>query len=263
MQQDAATFQVLQEADTQTCAFRSAFNQSWNIGNNEALFVVHSYHTQTWHQSGKRIIRHFRFSRRYRTNKGRFTRVWHPQHTDVSQQHQLQQQLTLITRRTVGFLPWCTVNGRFETGIAQTVPAALSNQQTLTVFSHIAHGFTSTLVDYTRTYRHFNCDVFTALTGTVAACAILTALCTERFFKTIIDKRVQVLVGFHPYVTTITAVAAIRAAFRNILFAAEAHATITAITCNDQNRCFINKLHFILRKSFACAGLRYHRCMLT
>jgi len=28
----------------------------------------------------------------------------------------------------------------------------------------------------------------------------------------------QVLVGFHPYVTTITAVAAIRAAFRNILF---------------------------------------------
>src|SRR5699024_5776793 len=147
--------------------------------------------------------------RRYRTNKGRFTRVWHPQHTDVSQQHQLQQQLALIARRAVGFLPRCTVNGRFETGIAQTVPAALSNQQTLTVFGHIAHGFTSTLVDYTRTYRHFNRHVFTALTGTVAACAILTALCTERFFKTIIDKRVQVLVGFHPYVTTITAVAAI------------------------------------------------------
>ena len=55
-----------------------------------------------------------------------------------------------------------------ETGIAQTVPAALSNQQTLTVFSHIAHGFTSTLVDYTRTYRHFNRHVFTALTGTIA-----------------------------------------------------------------------------------------------
>ena len=30
--------------------------------------------------------------------------------TDVSQQHQLQQQLTLIARRTVSFLPWCTVN---------------------------------------------------------------------------------------------------------------------------------------------------------
>ena len=93
------------------------------------------------------------------------------------------------------------------------MPAALSNQQTLTVFSHIAHGFTSTLVDYTRTYRHFNRHVFTALTGTIAACAVLTALCTERFFKTIIDKRVQVFVGFHPYVTTITTVAAIRAAF--------------------------------------------------
>ena len=263
MQQDAATFQVFQEANAQTCAFRSAFNQSWNIGNNEALFVIHTNHTQARYQSGKRIIRHFRFSRRDRADKGRFTRIRHSQHTDVSQQHQLQQQLALIARRTVGFLPWRTVNGRFEAGIAQTVPAALGNQQTLTVFGHIAHGFTGTLIDNTRTYRHFNRDVFTALTGTIAACAVLTAFCTERFFKTIIDQRVQVLVGFHPDVTTITAVAAIRAAFRNILFAAEAHATITAITCNDQNRCFINKLHFILRKSFACAGLRYHRCMLT
>ena len=48
-----------------------------------------------------------------------------------------------------------------------------------------------------------------------------------------------------------TAIAAVRAAFRNILFAAEAYATIAAVTCYDQDRCFINKLHFTLRNSFA------------
>ena len=134
------------------------------------------------------------------------------------------------------------------------MPAALSHHQTLTVFGHIAHGFTGALIDNTRTNRHPNGDVFATLTGTVAARAVLTTLGAEGFFKTVVNQGVQVLVGFHPYVAAVTAVTAVRAAFRNIFFTAETHATITAITCYDQDRCFINKLHFTLRKSFACAG---------
>ena len=45
--------------------------------------------------------------------------------------------------------------------------------------------------------------------------------------------------------------AAIRATSRNIFFTAEAHATVAAITSHNQDRCFINKLHFTLRNSFA------------
>ncbi|MNJ02634.1 hypothetical protein D3C73_1626560 [compost metagenome] len=69
MQQDAATLQVLQEADPQTRAFRSAFNQTWDVSNHKALFVVHTHNAQTRHQRGERIIRHFRFRCRDRTDK--------------------------------------------------------------------------------------------------------------------------------------------------------------------------------------------------
>ncbi|CGV83387.1 Uncharacterised protein [Salmonella enterica subsp. enterica serovar Typhi] len=131
------------------------------------------------------------------------------------------------------------------------MPAALRDQQTLTVFGHVAHRFTGSLVDNARTDRHFDGHVFTAFTGTVAARAILTTFSAERFFKAVIDQRIQVFIGFHPDVAAVAAITAVRAAFRDIFFAAEAHTAITAIACNDQNRCFINKLHFILRKSFA------------
>jgi len=119
------------------------------------------------------------------------------------------------------------------------------------VFGHITHGFTCTLVDNARPDRHFHADIFAALTGTVTALAVLATLCAESFFETVVDQGVKVFVGFKPYVTAVTAVAAIRAATRNVFFTAEAYATITAITCHDQDRCFINKLHFTLRKSFA------------
>ncbi len=251
MQQHAATFQVFQEANTEARAFSRAFNQPRNVGHDEALFVIHTYHAQAWYQRGERIIGNFRLRRGYRTDKRRFTGIWHTQHTDIRQQHQFQQQIALITRCPHRFLTRSTVDRGFETGVTQAVPAAFSDHQTLTMFRHVAHGFAGALIDNSRTDRHFNRNVFTAFTGAIAARAILTTFRTERFFKTVIDQRVQVFVGFHPYVAAITAITAVRAAFWNIFFTAEAHATITAITCNDQNRCFINKLHFTLRKSFA------------
>ena len=179
MQQHTATFQVLQEADTKTCAFSRAFNQTWNIGNHEALLVVHTHNAEARYQRGERIIRHFRFRRRYRADKRRFTGVWHAQHTHVRQQHQLQHQVTLITRRTHRFLTRSTVNRGFETGVAQTVPAAFSDHQTLTVFGHVAHRFARTLVDNACPYRHFDGNVFTTLAGAITACAILTTFRTE------------------------------------------------------------------------------------
>ncbi len=115
---------------------------------------------------------------------------------------------------THGFLTRRTVNGRFETGVAQTVPAAFRHHQTLTVFGHIAHGLAGALIDNPGADRHFYRHVFTALTGTVAALTILPTFGAERFFKTVVDQGVQVLVRFQPDIAAIAAIAAIRTAFR-------------------------------------------------
>ena len=131
------------------------------------------------------------------------------------------------------------------------MPAAFRHHQALTVFGRVAHGFTRPLVNHTRTDRNFNGDVFTAFPGTVTALAVLATFSAEGFFETVVDQRVEVLIRLQPHVTTIPTVAAIRTATRDILFTAEAHATVAAITSHDQDRRFIIKLHFTLRNSFA------------
>ncbi|MNU02204.1 hypothetical protein D3C72_2458380 [compost metagenome] len=66
---------MLQEANTQTSAVSGTFDQPWDIGNHEALLVVHTYHTQAWYQSGKRIVSHFRLGSRHCADKGRLAGV--------------------------------------------------------------------------------------------------------------------------------------------------------------------------------------------
>ena len=244
VQQHAATLKMLQETNAKARAFRRAFDKTRNIGHHEAFLIIHAHHTKARHQRGKRIIRDFRLRCGDRTNERGFTSVWHTQHTDIRQQHQLQLQIAFLARRAHGFLARRTVNGGFETGVAKTVPAALRDHQTLAVFGHVAHRFARTLIDNARPDRHFDGHVFTAFTGAVAALAVLTAFGAERFLKAVIDKGVKVFVGLKPDVAAIAAIAAVRAAFRDIFFTTEAYAAVTAITRHDQDRSFINKLHF-------------------
>ena len=131
------------------------------------------------------------------------------------------------------------------------MPAAFGDHQALTVLGHITHRLAGALIDDASPYRYLHRYVFTAFTGTVTALTVLPALSAERLLKTVVDQGVEVFVRLKPDVAAVTAVTAVRAASRDIFFAAEANATIAAIACYDQDRCFINKLHFTLRKSFA------------
>jgi len=112
------------------------------------------------------------------------------------------------------------------------------------MFGHIAHGFAGALIDNTRADRHFDGDVFTTFTGAVTALAVLTTFSAERLLETVINKGVQVFIRFEPDVTAITAITAVRTTFGDIFFTTEANATVAAITRDDQNRSFINKLNF-------------------
>ncbi|MNC48935.1 hypothetical protein D3C75_980810 [compost metagenome] len=102
---------MLQEANTQASAIRGTFDQPRNIGNHEALLVIHTYHTQAWHQSGKRIVGNFWLCGRHGTDKGRLAGVRQAQHTHIRQQQKLQQDVTSFTGGAQRFLARSTVNG--------------------------------------------------------------------------------------------------------------------------------------------------------
>ncbi len=140
------------------------------------------------------------------------------------------------------------------------MPAALSNQQTLTVFGHIAHVSpvpwsitrvpTGTLI--VTSYRAYRYSL-----GLHRSDRALHG----KFFKTIIDKRVQVLVGFHPYAPPSPPSPPSGPPF-GIYFSRGSSRNHYRHHLQRPESMPHHKLHFILRKSFACAGLRYHRLCL-
>ena len=234
---------MFQEANAQTCAFSSPFNQTRDVRYHKAFFAVHAHHAKAWHQGGKRIVGNFWLCGGNGADKGGFTGVRQAQHADVRQQHQLQLQIAFFARRPHRLLTRRTVNGRFKTGVAQAVPAALRHHQLLLMPRQVTQRFAGALIDHARADRHFNHDIFAAFAGTVAALTVLSTLGAERFLETIVDQRVEVFVSQQVDITAVAAVTAVRAAFRDIFFTTEADATITAITCDNQNCRFINKLH--------------------
>ncbi len=135
------------------------------------------------------------------------------------------------------------------------MPAALSNQQTLTVFGHIpmvspvpwsiTRVPTGTLI--VRLYRAYLYS---------RGLHRFDRALPERFFKTIIDKRVQVLVGFH-HTSPPSPPSPPSGPPFGIYFRGGSSRNHYRHHLQRPESMLINKLHFILRKSFACAGLRY------
>ncbi len=193
-------------------------DQPRNVGDHKALLVVHTHHAQARHQRGKRIVGHLRLGGGHRADEGRFAGVRQAQHAHIGQQQQFQQQVARFTGGTQRLLTRRTVDRRFETGVAQAMPAALGDHQLLLVAGHVAEDLAGALILHARADRHLDDDVFPAFTGTVAALAILAALGAERLLKTVVDQGVEVLVRQQVDVAAVAAVTAVRPTVRDIFF---------------------------------------------
>ncbi|CAI8950863.1 hypothetical protein EMIT0P291_50074 [Pseudomonas sp. IT-P291] len=243
VQQQTRTRQVLEEANAQTSTFGSALDQTRNIGNDEALPAIDADHTQVRHQRGERVVGNFRLGGRYRTDKGTFTGIRQTQQTDVSQYFHFQLQVALLTRLARSGLARRTVGTGFETGVAQTVPAALHYHQFLTGLGQVADDLLSRGVDHRGADRNAQDQVFTLLAGAVRAAAVGATLGIEVPGVTVVHQGIEVFVGHHVDGTAVTAITAVRATVLDKFFPTETHGAIAAVTSLYTNRYFINKLH--------------------
>ena len=53
---------MLQKLVAQACTFGGTFDQTWHIGDHEALRMPNAHHTQVRVQGGKRVVCNFRAS---------------------------------------------------------------------------------------------------------------------------------------------------------------------------------------------------------
>ena len=243
MQQHTGTRQVLEEADTQAGTVGSAFDQAGNVGDDEALPAIDADHAQVRHQGGERVVGNLRLGRGNGADEGALAGIRQAQQANVGQDFHLQLQVTLVARLARRGLAWRTVGTGLETGIAQAVPAALGDHQLLAWRDQVADHFLSGRVDHRGADRHAQDQVVAFLAGAVGAAAVGAALGLEMTGVTVVDQGVEVFVGHHEHRATVTAVTTVGATVLDEFFAAEAHATVTAITGFDPDRYFVNKLH--------------------
>ena len=127
--------------------------------------------------------------------------------------------------------------------VAETAKAAPGDQQSLAVFGQVADDLVGIEVVHHGADRHDDRLVLAGLAVHLAAHAVLAALRLEAGFVAKIDEGVEVLVGLHPDVAAIAAVAAIGAAERDELLATERNAAVAAIASGDGDFNFVDEFH--------------------
>jgi hypothetical protein len=101
--------------------------------------------------------------------------------------------------------------------------------------------------------RHAQLDVVAALAVAVGAAAVLAAFGEEGALEAEVDQGVEVAVGDGVNVAALAAVAAVRAAHRDVFFAAEGGGAVTAVAGDDFNTGFVEKFHGCFRLG-RCSG---------
>ena len=243
MQEDAVAREVFEETDTEAGAIGGALNQARDIGHDETAMSIDLDHPQIRHQRSEGIIGDLRPRRRHRPDQGRLARIWQPQQADIRQHFQFKLQRALFAFRSRAGLSRRPVGAGFVARVTEAVPTALGHNKPVTMGRQVAEHLGAVLINDRGAHGYPKNEVLAALAGTVAAAAGLAILGAITAHKTVVDHGVEVFVGFQDDTTAITAIAAIRAAPRNILLPAEAQAAVATVARKHLDACFIYKFH--------------------
>src|SRR5690606_15828192 len=140
-----------------------------------------------------------------------------------------------LARRAVG--------ARLEAGVAQTVPAALGDQQALSRLDQVANHLLGVGVDHRGTHRHRQDQILALGAGALAGAALLAVGGDEAAGVAVVDQGVEVVRGFQIDGAAVTAVAAVGAALLDELFAAKTHHAVAAVAGLYRYRYFIDEFH--------------------
>ena len=160
---------MLEETDSQPCAFRRALYQPGNVCDDETLMSLHADHTEIGHQGGERIVRHLGAGSRHGTNKGRLTGIGHTQKTDIRQYLQLQPQVAKFTLGAFCSLTRGAVDRGLEASVTQPVKTGLGHLQALPGTSQIPQHFVGIHIHNRSAYRHRQHQVVALDASAVAA----------------------------------------------------------------------------------------------
>ena len=181
------------------------------------------------------ISANFRLSRSDNTQKSGFSNRRKSDQTNICQNFQLQLEFTFLTRFTIFRNFWSWIFRRCKANIATTSTTAVSYDEPLPIFNQVCQDFPCFSITNSCSLWYMNYEVFCSTTVHSLSHSLLTRLSLKMTIVTKIHQGTKSFIYDKNDVATTTAVATPRTAIWDILFTAESHHAITAITSLDFN----------------------------
>jgi hypothetical protein len=149
--------------------------------------------------------------------------------------------VTLFAGLTFFMLARSLVPRFSEMLIAASTSAAVRYKNPLARRSQIRDGLIRLCIEYHRAYRNQERHVFARLPAAIGTLSVTATVGFEFTVIAITQQRVVINVGFQINTCAMAAIAAGRAATRNVFFAAKRHAAVAAMASLYEYFCFISE----------------------
>ena len=248
VQQHARALQVTQELVTESRAVGRAFDESRDVGDDEAPVLVGAHDAEVRRERRERVVGDLRACRGHRADERALAGVRHAEETDVGEDPELEAQPALLALAPGRELARRAVRAGLEVQIAETAGATLCDQRPLAVGREIGDGLAGVGVGDHRADRHAQHDVLGSVSVLICAATVLAALRAVDACVAIVDQRVDVAVGDRPDAAAASAVATVGPASGHELLPPEARGAIAAVAGDDLDHGLVDESHGDFRR---------------
>ena len=243
VREDRATLHVPEELISESVAFMRAFDETGDVGDHERLIVVARNHAEIRDERREGIIRDLRFGRADDGDERRFAGVRETNDPNVSDQLELDEQLTLFPILARLREPWGLPRGSGEVLIALPASAAFRDGDLLPVLSQVGDHVAGDLVTDDRPYRQLDRDVGAGVAGHPRAHTVLAAPRFPLALELEVVKRVEAPGRDDEHGSAAAAVSTGWAASGDELFAPERDASGPAVSGLDLDGGLVDEHH--------------------
>ena len=240
MDEQTAAVDVPQKIMSETRALGRAFDDAGDIGHYEGDALVDVDDAEVGKERRKVVVGDLGMRLADDGQKRGFAYVRETDQTDVCQQLELQRDVVALAGKARLRKAWDLARGRGEMDVAPAAAAAFCGDPIL-AGGHIVHDRAAFGVSDDRAARHLDDERIAV--AAVAALALSRHAVGRDVFALVakIHQRGHVVVHGKDHAAAAAAVAAVRAARRDVFLAVESHGAVAAVSRADRDPRFINK----------------------
>ncbi len=245
MDQDARALEMLQKPMAEPVTVVRALDETGNVGHDEAAIVAQAHDAEVWRERREGIVGDLRTRRRDARNQRGLAGVGKADQADIGEELQVQAEAPVFAGQAGLCLARRTIRGAHELRVAHPASPAACDQDAVTLMREIGGrrpGFRLVVADVgDRADWDGNVEICASGARAIRSLAGSAMGRLELGVVAEVDQRVEVGARDEVDGSAVAAVAAIRAAARNELLAAETQCAASAVPGSDLDIYFIDK----------------------